>query len=274
MSGDLDDCLDLIAQSSESISTLYFKPPGIFHNAIVPDPNASYADIITKIIRDGDPREEISLYKLDKEGLPKRKDDKMGVFDFLTEYEANLKRNRRIGSVEETPIIHVPKEFYLKQHEQEAKRIRKQEAFILDSVKTDGVLEVLLKRFESDQQVRDLIYALQNGTVITGEDEGGASNRRKTLFVEDFPVELIFKVLNEIVTNWPVSEYQKNYSELLQRFNGIDNEIRQLRSQIKDQEAKLSGRQKNSGVARLIEKETQEVQELQRKLGALREQQS
>lgn len=269
MSGELDDCLDQIVQSSESISTLYFKPPGIFHNAIVPDPNTSYADIITRIIRDGDPQEEVSLYKVSKEGLPKRKDDKMGVFDFLTEHEGNLKRNRRVGSPEQSPVIHVPKEFYLKQHEQEAKLSQRHDNYTLDGFKTDGLFQVLLKKFENDAQVRDLLHALQNGTVFTGEGDENIENRRRTLFVEDFPVELIFKVIHEIVTNWPVSEHQKTYSDLLQRYKEMDSEIRQLRAQAKEQESTLNARQMSSGVSKIIQKERQEVQKLQQTLESL-----
>ncbi|SCU82805.1 LANO_0B07580g1_1 [Lachancea nothofagi CBS 11611] len=269
MSGSLNDCLDQIKQSCDSISTLYFKPPGIFHNAIVPDPSTSYADIITNIIRDGDPQEEASLYKINENKLPRRKDDKVGVFDFLTEHEANLKRSRRLGNVEHTPIIHVPKDFYLKQHEQDALRSRKQQPYLLGGSKTEGILKVLLKNFENDEQVKNLLHALQNGTVITEDETADVPNRRKTLFVEDFPVELIFKVHNEIVTQWPVSEYQKNYSELLQHYTEIDSDIRKLRQQIGDQEAQLQDMNMSSGVARLIQKEQQEVLDLQQKLQKL-----
>ncbi|SCV01890.1 LAME_0G19174g1_1 [Lachancea meyersii CBS 8951] len=271
MSGSLNDCLEQLKESSNSISTLYFKPPGIFHNAIVPDPSVSYADIITNIIRDGDVQEEVPLYKIDQNKLPRRKDDKVGVFDFLTEYEANSKRNRRMGSVEESPIIHVPKSFYLRQHEQDAIRSEQHRGFLLEELKTEGIFKALLKKFEGDEQVRNLLHALQNGTVITEDSDSPNKSRRKTLFVEDFPVELIFKVHGEIVTNWPSSEYQKNYSELLQRYKEIDSDIRQLRVEIADQEAQLQGMKMSSGVAKLINKEQEEILELSRKLERLQQ---
>ena len=60
----------------------------------------------------------------------------------------------------------------------------------------------MLRKFVSDEQVKMLLYALQNGSVIT--DDGGESiGRRKTMFVEDFPIDLILDVLKELVT--PVS---------------------------------------------------------------------
>ncbi|SCU91101.1 LAFA_0F01860g1_1 [Lachancea sp. 'fantastica'] len=270
MSGSLNDCLEQLKVSSNSIQTLYFKPPGIFHNAIVPDPSVTYADIITNIIRDGDAQEEAPLYKIDQNGLPRRRDDKVGVFDFLTEYEVNLKRNRRLGVAEESPIIHVPKSFYLKQHEQDAARGEQQRGFLLEELKTEGIFKALLKKFEGDEQVRNLLHALQNGTVITEDSDTGVNaSRRKTLFVEDFPVELIFKVHNEIVTNWPIAEYQKNYSHLLQRYKEIDTDIRQLRDEIADQEDQLQGMAMSSGVAKLIKKEKEEIAELREKLETL-----
>ncbi|CEP60045.1 Spc34p LALA0_S01e01750g [Lachancea lanzarotensis] len=269
MSGSLNDCLEQLKVSSNSIQTLYFKPPGIFHNAIVPDPSVSYADIITNIIRDGDAQEEAPLYKIDQNKLPRRKDDKVGVFDFLTEHEANLKRNRRLGGADEPPIIHVPKSFYLKQHEQDAARSEQQRGFLLEELKTEGIFKALLKKFEGDEQVRNLLHALQNGTVITEDSDSGISGRRKTLFVEDFPVELIFKVHSEIVTNWPISEYQKKYSHLLQRYKEIDAEIRQLRSEISQQEEQLQAKAMSSGITKLIRKEQEEISELRNRLEAL-----
>ncbi|SCU86063.1 LADA_0D12024g1_1 [Lachancea dasiensis] len=274
MSRDLSECLNQIKQSGESISTLYFKPPGIFHNAIVSDSSVSYADVITNIIRDGDAREEVSLYKIDQNGLPRRKDDKIGVFDFLTEHEQNLKRNRRLGDVEQTPIIHVPKSFYLKQHEQDAARGRKQQMYVFDGLNAEGVFEVLLKKFEGDEQIQNLLVALQNGTVVTesnGKGDDEQESRRKTLFVEDFPVELVFRVFNEIVTRWPISEYQKGYSDLLQHYNEIGTEIQQLRAQIQEQETQLQDMKMSSGVARLLQKEQEELSDLQKRLNELQE---
>ncbi|SCW00199.1 LAFE_0B11628g1_1 [Lachancea fermentati] len=266
MSDSLDFSLEQISQSSNSISTLYFKPPGIFHNAIVHEPRTSYADVITKIIRDGDPQDEVSLYKIDSSGLPKRKDGRKGVFDYLTELEINLKRNRRLGIQDENTIIQVPKEFYLKQHAQEAKKRKKNTGYILEDTQTGGVFDVLLKKFESDPRSQQLLKALQNGSVITNEHGDDATSRRKTMFVEDFPVEQILKVLNEVVTEWPVGEYQKRYAELLKNYNEINSEIQQLRSQIEVQEAQLHGNQGASSVVKLIEKEQREIEKLEHQI--------
>lgn len=259
----LDYCLDQLTQCASSISTLYFKPPGIFHNAIVNNGNTSHADLITRLIRDGDPKEELSLYIIDKEGFPRRKDGKRGVFDYLTEREGNLKRNRRIGLVDEKPIIHVSRDYYLQQHEQDTKRRKTNRDLIFEDPKNEGgVFDVLLRKFVSDEQVKMLLYALQNGSVIT--DDGSESiGRRKTMFVEDFPIDLILDVLKELVTQWPLGEYQAKYAQLLSTYHEIDSEIQQLKSQIEEQEVQLQSKQPSSTVAKLIEKEKREIEKLQ-----------
>ncbi|SCU92764.1 LAMI_0E11936g1_1 [Lachancea mirantina] len=274
MSSSLEECLDQISQSADSISTLYFKPPGIFHNAIVHDENKQYADVITRVIRDGDPQEETSLYKIHQNGLPRRKDGKYGVFEYLTERERSSRRNHATDSKDEIPIIKVPREFYLKQHEQEAKKRRKTtREFFFDDQKVGGVFEVLSKKFESRPDIRNLLQALQNGSVVTdeGSNQNDATRRRRTLFVEDFPADLMLLVLQEVVAEWPVSEYQSQYLNILRRYNDIYAKMETLRSQIQHQEAQLQKREPTSSVSKLIEKEKQEIEQMRRRIAELEE---
>ena len=120
----LDSCINELNQATESISTLYFKPPGIFHNAVVHNivnkNTEEYKSRLTKLIRDCNPKEELSLFKVDKNKKTiRRKDGRQGVFDYLSERNDKLRRNRYMGLPDEKPIIHVPKDFYLKQHNKE-----------------------------------------------------------------------------------------------------------------------------------------------------------
>ncbi|AAS52369.1 AEL315Wp [Eremothecium gossypii ATCC 10895] len=285
MSESLSYCLDQIKESADSIATLYFKPPGIFQNALVHNSKTSYAEIITRLIRDADPVDEMSLYMTDKGGKLRRKDGKQGVYDHLTERAATLKRARLLGAPEETPIVHVPKEFYLKQHDIITKKKQRQNRdFLFDefSKESGGMFEVLIKKFAGDQQVRNLLLALQNGSVITGED---ASSRRKTMFVEDFSVELILRLLREIVTQWPLNEHRTKYEHLLQTYHDISDATNKLRAQIADQEHRLQSQDAlseepdaddddvahpTSGVSYLIQQELDEIDALERELEQLR----
>ncbi|AMD21267.1 HEL013Wp [Eremothecium sinecaudum] len=286
MSESLNYCLDQIKQSADSISTLYFKPPGIFQNALVHSTNTSYAEIITRLIRDGDPVDELSLYKVDSEGKLRRKDGKQGVYDHLSERASVLKRNRLLGMPEETPIAYVPKEFYLKQHDLiTKKKQRLNRDFLFDDISPEagGVFEVLLKKFADDNEVKQLLYALQNGSVITEED---SSSRRKTMFVEDFALDLVFRLLQEIVTQWPLNEHRAKYDRLLAVYEDIHGDIEKLRSEIDEQENKLQmqfeedsldedgdepGRtEPSSSVSDLIRQELEEIKALEQKIQQLK----
>lgn len=289
MSETLDLCLEEINRSIDSISTLYFKPPGIFHNAVVHNKEGhGYSTIITKLIRDCNPKEELSLFKVDKQkGIPTRKDGKEGVLDYLTERDVNLKRNRRVGLPDEKPIIHVPKEFYLKQHDQAlAIKRRKTNNLYFDvdtgatSLREDSnVFELLASKFE-DEQITNLLYALENGSVIVhGQEEDEITGspkqeRRKTMFVEDFPTEAILKVLNEIANQWPLSEYKEGCSQYLENFKNLNSEIETLKKEVQLQENQLHKQlQMNPSasqvVTRLIEKEQKDIAQLEQEIARL-----
>ncbi|AET41384.1 Spc34p Ecym_8089 [Eremothecium cymbalariae DBVPG len=284
MSESLQYCLDQIKQSADSISTLYFKPPGIFQNALVHSSTTSYADIITRLIRDGDPIDELSLFSVESEGKIRRKDGKVGVYDHLTERAASLKRNRLLGLPEETPIVRVPKEFYLRQHDLVTKKKEKHNRdFNFDeySQESGGMFDVLLKTFTADTEAKNLLYALQNGSVITDE---GLSSRRKTMFVEDFAADLVLRLLHEIVTQWPLNEYRAKYNRLLSMYQDIHEDIQKLRAQVDAQESRLQSQEAitdaeddyeassepSSGVALLIQQELDEIKTLEREIGQLK----
>lgn len=277
MSETLDLCIEEISRSIDSISTLYFKPPGIFHNAVVQhdEQGGGYSSIITKLIRDCDPKEELSLFKMDKQKhIHTRKDDKKGILDFLVERDAQLRRNRHVGIPDEKPIIQVPKEFYLKQHDEvlaKKRKLAKGYSFDVDSnagSSGSNVYALLLSKFK-DQEVVSLIHALQNGSVLMGEDN--EPDRRKTMFVEDFPTEAILQVLREISSQWPLAEYKEAYSQYFNDYNNLNSEVELLKEELKLQEDQLETLAKaNSSsshvVTRLIEKERRDIESLEKEL--------
>lgn len=285
MSETLDVCLEEITKSIDSINTLYFKPPGIFHNAVVHDGKGnSYSSIITKLIRDCNPREELSLFSVDpSRKIPRRKDGKEGVLDYLAERDINLKRNRRIGLPDEKPVIHVPKEFYLRQHDQAlAAKRQKTSALFFDmdtgtgaaAAGDPGIFELLDAKLK-DPEVTRLLYALRNGSVTFEGNENG--DHRSTMFVEDFPTDLLLKVLEEVSNQWPLSEYKEAYLQYSRKYNDLDAEIQLMRRELQLQEEQLQAQwqfQPSSShvVGRLIEKEHNEVARLEQELAKLEDQ--
>lgn len=283
MSQSVDLCIEEINRSIDSLSTLYFKPPGIFHNAVVhPDQNEGYSSIITKLIRDCNPKEELSLFKMDKQKqVHTRKDGKRGILDYLIERDTHLKRGRRLGLPDQKPIVHVPKEFYLKQHDQVLAKKRKAVkgfSFEVDStVDADkynpNIYGMLLSKF-NDQDVLSLIRALQNGSVTVDAQED--ISRRKTLFVEDFPIEAMLQVLFEISNQWPLAEYKQAYSRSLNDYKDISTEIDTLKDEVRTQEDQLQALAKSTPssshvVTRLIEKERRDIEALEQELKELSE---
>lgn len=275
MSESLDYSLEQIEKSINSISTLYFKPPGIFQNSMVYSPNKDYVDIITHLIRDGNKKDELSLYELDLKGQPRRKDGRNGVYDYLIEREVNVKRNRSLGLPEKKPIIHIPKQFYLKQHDEQVnhKKQKTMSAFFIDthiSNKIEGVFNFLLNKFQNDNSIKALLYAMQNGSVITmGEEDSKDSKRRKTVFVEDFPVNLLLRVLEEVITQWPIDSYITLYKRFNSAYEKIKYEIIDLQEEIKAQEHDLQFH--NPSIANLIKKEQEEVSKLEQELQTLKQ---
>lgn len=272
MSESLDYCLQQIKKSTESISTLYFKPPGIFQNAVVPGKDKVYSDLIVELIRDGDFIEEVSLYNTDEHGNLRRKDGKLGIYDHLLEREALLKRNRALGIPDPRPITYIPQEFYLDQNDHAIKKKEKTARdFLFDGSNSDdlSIFDVLLKKFSKDEQIKQFLYALQNGSVITGED----LSRRKTMFVEDFPIDIILKVFQEIIGQWPLTEYKEKFEKLTSVYEELQSEISELRHEIDNQETnfQLEISPKKSSIQKLIQNEEEEIQQLEQQLSLLDE---
>lgn len=80
---DLLKSLEAINNSANSIKTLYFRPPGIFTNALISKPD------ITTLLRDADNYEN-SLYHVDTQGKAERVDGTRGVVDHLNDEFENL----------------------------------------------------------------------------------------------------------------------------------------------------------------------------------------
>lgn len=74
----LQSALASLNESSNSLKTLYFRPPGIFTNALIGKPD------ITTLLRDADAFEN-ALYQVDAQDRPERKDGTRGVVDQLND---------------------------------------------------------------------------------------------------------------------------------------------------------------------------------------------
>lgn len=284
MSETLDLCLDEINRSIESISTLYFKPPGIFHNAVVGNKEGQgYSNIITQLIRDCNPKEELSLFEISqKNGLPTRKDGRETIVDYLAERDINSKRNRRVGLPDSTPIVNVPKEFYLKRHDETLRIKRRKPNVVYFEAENSGdsnnsnVFRLLLSKFQ-DRETLGLLHALQNGSVTMESPivkDSSESTRRRTIFLDDFPTESILRVLEEIAKQWPLTEYKQAFSKYMQEYNNINSELETIREELKLQEdqlqAQLRVNQSSSHVVtRLIEKEQNDIQQLELEIASL-----
>ena len=82
--------LEDINKSTDGLKTQSFKPPGIFHNAIVKHLTTENVIDFTKILRDTKDRES-SMFKINKAAhVVKRKDGKEGIFDYLAERESRI----------------------------------------------------------------------------------------------------------------------------------------------------------------------------------------
>lgn len=92
---DLLNSLEAINNSANSIKTLYFRPPGIFTNALISKPD------ITTLLRDADNYEN-SLYHVDTQGKAERVDGTRGVVDHLNDEFENLEIQQQLASESNT----------------------------------------------------------------------------------------------------------------------------------------------------------------------------
>ncbi|KAL6940203.1 hypothetical protein ACO0QE_004099 [Hanseniaspora vineae] len=275
----LEQCLDKLDKHNKSISTLYFKPPGIFHNAVTTINDDS--ENITNLIRDVHNEEETELYSVDEHQTVRKDGQRIGIMDYLSTMNPNA---RTTADPANNPVITVPMEYYLKQNElmlesankNNRNKRRRTGTAALDEIffsrldENAFVFDILLKKFSNDAQMKSLIMALRDGSVL---DEGsfassgakGAGHRRRTLFVEDFPSECIFKIFQEIVTNWPLNEYSTKFNSLLDRFNLVSDQANQLKEQISKHE------EDGVTIEQLINREKAEIESLKLQLQQMKE---
>lgn len=248
----MNSCLEEINGCLDSITSLYFKPPGIFHNAMIrisKDGKETHTlnDKIKNLIKGCDPKEETTLFQLDPVTKSlRRKDGRQALFDYLDKRNLNMKRNRRLGHKDEKPVIHVPNEFYIREHDEELLRDSQRTkrfkaaghgndvdsnntnntttALITELFNDDvGLMATMRKKFKENDEIKNLLMALQKGSVILDEKEGiSTNNRRRTLFVEDFSTESILKLLDAVLEMFPTEEYKKaaeQYHDVFQELN-------------------------------------------------------
>lgn len=100
----LEAKLNAINGSANSLKTLYFRPPGIFTNAITGNHD------ITALLRDADAHEN-ALYHIDHQDKPERCDGTRGVVDRLNEDMEQVELGQlNDGGVERPSVVLVPKE--------------------------------------------------------------------------------------------------------------------------------------------------------------------
>ncbi|KAI8382885.1 uncharacterized protein GWK60_L12001 [Nakaseomyces glabratus] len=303
MGESMNSCLEEINGCLDSITSLYFKPPGIFHNAMIrisKDGKETHTlnDKIKNLIKGCDTKEETTLFQLDPVTKSlRRKDGRQALFDYLDKRDLNMKRNRRLGHKDEKPVIHVPNEFYIREHDEELLRDSQRTkrfkaaghgndvdsnntnntttALITELFNDDvGLMATMRKKFKDNDEIKNLLMALQKGSVILDEKEGiSTNNRRRTLFVEDFSTESILKLLDAVLEMFPTEEYKKAAEQYHDVFQELNEESEKLLAEIQLQKDEIEGRLKiesskdsTTGVQKLIEKERQKIAELESQL--------
>ncbi|GAX70779.1 essential subunit of the Dam1 complex [Saccharomyces cerevisiae] len=266
MGESLDRCIDDINRAVDSMSTLYFKPPGIFHNAILQGASnkASIRKDITRLIKDCNHDEAYLLFKVNPEKQSvSRRDGKEGVFDYVIKRDTDMKRNRRLGRPGEKPIIHVPKEVYL----------NKDRSSVISN-SSSGTFKALSAVFKDDPQIQRLLYALENGSVLMEEESN--NQRRKTIFVEDFPTDLILKVMAEVTDLWPLTEFKQDYDQLYHNYEQLSSKLRFIKKEVLLQDDRLKTMSQyhpssSHDVAKIIRKEKDEIRRLEMEIANLQE---
>ena len=290
MSQSLNSCLQEITESLGSISNRNFKHPGIFHNAVVGSMlSKGGKKEFVKLLRDGEPNEELSLFQVDtKRRSITRRDKRQGIYDYIVEREAKIKRNRRMGIPDPKPIIQIPKDFYLSQHEKVINSSRNKNgrnSFIFQNTtgelgSTNNAFGVLYNKFKNERMTTKLLEALQNGSVLAQEDDTDHSNhaaikRRKTMFVEDFPIDLIIKVLDEINNMWSLSEFKDEFNTLKQSASDLSMKIKDIQTELEIQEDEINNMDSYAtppaSISKLIEVNQQEIADLEKEIADLEE---
>lgn len=251
MDQSLNALLDDINKAADGLSAQYFKPPGIFHNAIVKHLTTDSVIDFTKILRDTKDRES-SMFRIDK-GVVKRKDAKEGIFDYLSERESRQRKNRNLRILESVPVIQIPKNFYLEQQ-----RLELSNSVEIDNLRklynpntnntTRSQYSQLLSRFSNDENAKRLLISLFQGSVI----------------IEDnIPMETVINILNEINNLWPGSKSNLTQQEMSKQYLKLQEMKVKLEKQIQKQEAKMMENSAND-IQQLIQEKHKELQELER----------
>lgn len=291
MSQSLNSCLTEISESLEEINNRKFRPSGIFHNAVIHGMLAKGGKKeFVKLLRDGEPNEELSLFKVDRSARTiKRRDGKSGVHSYVVDKESRLKRNRRMGLQDPKPVIQIPKEFYLAQHEkaiQDKSTAVTRNSFILpntlgDTIQGSGAFSTLFAAFKDDTQTTKLLEALQNGSVLVEEDNSASkvqdgSTTHRTMFVEDFPINLIISVIDKIESVWSLSNFKEEFHTLRNSSEELLHKITETKQLLEDQENEMNthdvGTNSSSRITKLITTHRQEIAELEEEIRRLDDQ--
>lgn len=272
-----------ITKSCESIDSLYFKPPGIFHNAMIHMAKSRTQNDktihLTRLIRDLG--EDSSLYSVDDlTRLPKRKDGKPGIFDYLISREVQNRRNRSFAVPESGPVVRIPKRFYLKQQKLDGEDNSQKRRFNGNNTATTSsfweitnskdsmIIQFLKRKLGDDNMISNFIQALEDGSVIL---ENNTSHRRETMFVEDFPIEVIMKVLRQLVEQWPLPEYMEVHEKLSNEYQVLSQQIALLKDEVQlHEDFQSDGGNLAAATAQdFIEKEQEEIRKLKERLNSL-----
>lgn len=251
MEQSLNLLLDDINKASDGLSSQYFKPPGIFHNAIVKHLTTNSVMDFTKILRDTKDSES-SMFKIEKNTV-KRKDGKEGIFDFLTEKQLRQRRSRNLGIHDPKPIIQIPRKFYLEQQRLELSNsveIESLRGFYTPMNTTTATSQhsQLLARFQANQEATDLLISLFQGSVI----------------IEDnIPMEVIINILNEINKLWPGAEFSEKQNDLARQYSRLKELKDKLDKDVEQQEAKIMERSAGD-IQQLLEEKKRELADLER----------
>lgn len=251
MDQSLNLLLDDINKASDGLKSQSFKPPGIFHNAIVKHLTTQNVIDFTKILRDTKDRES-SMFRIDKHTrVVKRKDNKEGIFDFLADREVRNRRNRNLGIVDPKPIIQIPKRFYLEQQRLE----------FSNSIDLSGLNKIynpnsksqysqLLTKFANNNDAQALLISLFQGSVI---------------IEDDIPMKIVMEILDAINTMWPGAESAAKQHDLTRQFLRLKEMKDKLEKDVEEQETKIMERSSND-IQRLIEEKHNELTSLEAKI--------
>ena len=251
MDQSLNTLLEDINKAADGLSTQYFKPPGIFHNAIVKHLTTDSVMDFTKILRDTKDRES-SMFRVDK-GVVKRKDGKEGILDYLSERDLRQRKNRNFRILEPVPVIQIPKNFYLEQQ-----RLELSNSIEIESLRklfnpdasstTRSQYSQLLSRFSDDENAKRLLISLFQGSVIIEDNT---------------PMETVINILNEINNLWPGSKSNLTQQEMAKQYLKLQEMKVKLEKQIQEQDAKIIENSAND-IQQLIQEKHKELEELER----------